>query len=125
MNHLYEVETGRLLSSTVLGIVEMAEGRAVKVSENTGAWNEETLDFEPIPVKNVIDKLEFLDRFTDVELSAILDLAETNSALKVFIKKLDLANSVDFASENTIKGLAKLEEFGLIGAGRAEAITNG
>ena len=128
MNHLYEVATGKLISSTTLEILEIPSGMAVVSlpdGDENGIWNINTLSFDSRPIKNIVDKIVFLDRFTDSELIGILDAAESNTALKVFIKKLDIANTVDLNSDNSINGLALLESLGLLTASRSLEIRNG
>lgn len=125
MNHLYETATGKLISSTALDIDNIPAGMAVKVSNLKGTWNTSTLDFDPIPVKKIVDRFDFMELFTDAELIAILDAAKVNTAVEVFVKKLDLAPRVDLDSSNVVNGLASLEAAGLIAVGRASEIRNG
>jgi len=123
MNHLYDTETGRLISSTTLDIPDIPTGMAIKASSLTGTWNEGTLDFDPLPEQEVrLGKIEFLDLFTDTELDAILDAEETDKNVRRFLKKLDLADSIGMSNPSTIDGLNYMEAAGLIGAGRAAEI---
>lgn len=129
MNHLYEIATGRLISSTALDITDtfvIPAGMAIKVSSLTGTWNETTLDFDPLPEPEVrVGKIEFLDLFTDTELDAILDAEEADKNVRRFLKKLDLADSIGMSNQSTIDGLNYMEAVGLIASGRAAVILNG
>lgn len=126
MNHLYDIATGRLLSSTALDIPNIPQGMAVKASDKTGVWDAEALDFAPIPEQHVISKLDFLDKFADSELEDII--AESNKdtgrgrKVAVFIKRLDLADNIDIKKPRTIESVNGLETLSLIGAGRAAEI---
>jgi len=129
MNHLYDTATGRLISSTILDIPDIPDGMSVKVSELTGIWNETTLDFDPMPINRVIEKIDFLDLFTPAEMEGIIAKSkESNSAgnkVGVFLEQLNAAPSVDLDSSRSIKAVNGMETLGLIGAGRAAVILNG
>lgn len=127
MNHLYEIATGRHESSTVLDIPDVKEGMAVKASDKKGIWSAELLDFVPLPIVRVISKLEFLDKFADAELENIIAEAAKDTArgrkVGVFLKRLDLAESIDLADLRTIAAVNGLESLGLVAD--AEAVLNG
>jgi len=129
MNHLYDMATGRLISSGSEPILDIAPGRAVKASDLTGIWNESTLDFDPAPVKRMVTKLEFMERFTDTELEAITSMSKKDTGVgnkvSVFMKKLDLADQIDLDDARLQAGVNGMESLGLIGAGRAAVILNG
>lgn len=126
MNHLYEIATGKLISSTSLPIDTVPDGMAVKTTTNTGIWNTDTLDFDPIPEKKpAITRLEFMDLFTDAELAGILTAAKSNVSVEVFVKKLDAASEIKLDDPRTIAGVQLLEAASLIDAGRAAEILNG
>ena len=122
MNHLYNVLTGLLISSTSLEIDNVPAGMAVKVSNNTGVWNGVTLDFDPLAVVVRLDKIDFLDLFTDAEMDNILDAEATDKNVRRFLKKLDMTSLVVMTNQSTINGLNYMEAVGLIGAGRAVEI---
>lgn len=122
MNHLYEIATGRIVSSTSLPIPVIPDGMAVKASELTGMWNETLLDFEPRPVSKKESRLDFIDRFTDDEMELIMNAERTNNKIAVFLQKLNLANEVDRESARTINAVNGLESLGIINAGRAAVI---
>lgn len=129
MNHLYEIATGQLVSSTVLDISDIPQGMAVKVSSLTGIWNTSTLDFDPRPVKRIITKLDFIGRFTDDELEAIISKSKEVSThgdkVGVFLKKLDVAEDVDLGDVRLSAGVNGMETLSLIASGRAAEILNG
>lgn len=75
-----------------------------------------------IPV--ILSKINFMNRFTDTELATILTVAKTNVAIEIFVKKLDLADTVTINGLDAITGVNAMEAYGLIGAGRASVILN-
>jgi hypothetical protein len=70
----------------------------------------------------VVNKTNFLERFSDTELANILTAAKTQVAIEVFVKRLNEAPTVDLAAPRTVSGLQALETYGLIGVGRAAQI---
>lgn len=126
MNHIYEVSTGGLISSTILPVTDLKEGHAVKASDKTGVWDTDLLDFVPRPENKVISKLDFLDLFTDDELEAIIAKSKENSSVghkvSVFIQRLELSETVDLKSDRANTAVNGMEELGLIAPGRAAEI---
>lgn len=121
---LYEIATGRPLSQSTAEPQNVSAGRAYKeVSDFIGTWDESTLEFKPLPEQRVIDKLDFLELFSDAELESII--THSNAKVKVFIKKLDLAVTIDLKSDRMITALNGMESLGIIGVGRAAEILNG
>jgi len=125
MNHLVEIATGRLLSSSILSITTAAGNEVITLpdGDERGIWNTGTKIFDTRPEQRIIDKLEFLDLFTDSELEAII--GSSNSKVRVFIKKLELAQTVDLKSARMITAVNGMETLGMIGSGRAAVILNG
>lgn len=77
----------------------------------------------PLPgVDMKISKVDFMDRFQEQELYAMYTVAKTNVAIEVFLKKFELAEFVNLDDPRTQAGVMALEQFGLIGAGRAQEI---
>ena len=122
MNHLYEIATGKLLSSTAIDIKSVREGHAIKVSSKTGTWNTVTLDFDPLPVTNTLSIIDFVRKFTDAELEDILESSLSNRKVRVFIKKLELMQSIDLLSPVTIASINGLAALNLITSERAAEV---
>ena len=122
MNHLYEIATGKLLSSTALDVAFVAEGNAIKVSTKTGTWNTSTLDFDPLPETNVLPIMDFVRKFTDAELEDILEASLTNRKVRVFIKKLELMQAIDLLSPVTVSSINGLAALSLITSQRSAEI---
>ena len=122
MNHLYEIATGKLLSSTALDVAFVAEGNAIKVSTKTGTWNTSTLDFDPLPEANVLSIMDFVRKFTDAELEDILEASLTNRKVRVFIKKLELMQAIDLLSPVTVSSINGLAALSLITSQRSAEI---
>lgn len=74
------------------------------------------------PVAKVCTQLEFLNRFTDVELVGIYTAAKASVAIEVFLAKFNAATSVDLHDQRTIDGIHGLQAAGLLTAGRGAAI---
>lgn len=75
-----------------------------------------------------LTKLQFIDRFTDEEYGAILQMADTNIALRIYLNKLDMTTpdangwSIYLSDARTIAGVeaicSVLEQAGIIGVGQ-------
>ena len=122
MNHIYNTESGILVSSTAADVIELMEGHSVVFSDNKGTWNTETHDFDPIPDSKILSIIEFTRLFTDSELENILELSLTHKKVRVFVAKLELMQSIDVRTEASIAAVNGLEQLGLIVAGRASEI---
>jgi len=79
---------------------------------------------KPVPpvLPVTISKIEFMNRFTTTELATILTVAKTNVGIEVFVKKLDLADTVTINGTDAIAGVTALEAGGLLSAGRGVEI---
>lgn len=89
--------------------------------ESTYTWSSESCSFELVP-KRIITKLEYMNRFTDTELATIYTMAKTSIAIEIWLEKFKLASDINLDDTRVIGGLQALEQFGLIGAGRAAEI---
>jgi len=69
-----------------------------------------------------ITRLQFLKRFTDAEMQAIVAAAETNAMLKAALLKWQTAEGIVLTDPATKAGVQALEIAGLIAAGRAAQI---
>lgn len=128
MNHLYEVETGRLESSTRLDIPETNPGYAVRAlpdGDEDGIWNTELLAFDPRPENKRICKQYFLLLFTDAEMIAIIKAEKTDDNVMLLMYKVNQNPFIDLADTPAINGIHYLESAGLIAEGRATVILNG
>lgn len=67
-------------------------------------------------------KLGFKQRFTQPERIAIRQAAASNPVVFDFQDLLDSATYIDISRQDTIDAINQLEQFGLIGEGRAEEI---
>jgi len=79
------------------------------------------------PIGTRITKLAFLSRFTDEEAVGI-DLASMGATpeaarIRRYLNLVDAATYIDLYTESLRGNLQALEALGLIGTGRAEAIT--
>ena len=94
-------------------------------------WNPEVQDFEPgppppVPTERNVSRKAFLSRFTDAEAIDI-DLASmgaTREAATVrrYLSKVNAAQHIDLADDETRTGVQALEAAGLLQPGRALAI---
>ena len=94
-------------------------------------WNPEVQDFEPgppppVPTERNVSRKAFLSRFTDAEAIDI-DLASigaTREAATVrrYLSKVNAAQHIDLADNETRTGVQALEAAGLLQPGRALVI---
>lgn len=93
------------------------------------AWNTAILDWYE-KSRRRISKLEYMNRFTDVELATIYSAAKVSVLVEVWLAKFNATTpepngtAIDLDDERTAVGLHALEAAGLIGAGRANEILN-
>lgn len=84
--------------------------------------------FEPIipapitPTLPNLTKLEYMNRFTDIELVAIYTAAKVSVEVEIWLEKFKLAEFVNPQDPTTIAGLQALETAGLLAQGRAAEI---
>lgn len=89
--------------------------------ESVYTWDTESCSFQVVP-KRVITKLEYMNKFTDVELATIYTLAKTNVGIEIWLEKFKLASDINLDDVRTIGGVTALEQAGIIGPGRAQEI---
>lgn len=129
MNHVYEVSTGRLHSSTVLPVTNL-DAKYVVVAlpdgDEVGIWNTSSWSFDPRPPSKKITKIQFLELFADSELEAIVAKSKENTAqgdkVGVFLRRLDARESIDLADSRMITAVNGMEALGLIAVDRAAEI---
>lgn len=123
---LYELATGRAHSQSSMPINNPdTDIYGVKETQNTGAWNSELLDFEPVPVRKRLSTLAFMELFTDEELVGILTAAKQSAQVELFVMKMQQAEFIDLSYPSTVAGINALSSAGLLTQERAEAILNG
>ena len=100
----------------------------------TVEYSNGTLTIKPAPpvveeVKSVgLTKLEFMQRFTDVELATLYTVAKTNVAVEIWLAMFNATTpdaqgySVYLNDPRTIESVQMLEAAGLLAAGRAAEI---
>lgn len=69
-----------------------------------------------------LTRLQFLSRFTDEEMQAIVAAAESNAALKAALLKWQAAEGIVLTDPATVAGVQALEIAGLLAAGRAKEV---
>ena len=94
-------------------------------------WNPEAQDFEPgpppeLPTGRLVSNKAFLSRFTDAEAIDI-DLASMGAtreaaAVRRYLSKVNAAQHIDLADDETRTGVQALEAAGLLQPGRALVI---
>ena len=94
-------------------------------------WNPEAQAFEPgpppaEPTERNVSRKAFLSRFTDAEAIDIdlasIGAAREAAAVRRYLSKVNAAQHIDLADEETRKGVQALEAAGLLQPGRALAI---
>ena len=76
----------------------------------------------PVAVPRRLTHKQFMDRFSDGELTGILATVEANAALKNWWAKFQQARDVNLDDPATQAGVQALEIAGLLSAGRAEEV---
>ena len=77
---------------------------------------------ETVAPRPPMSVLTFRNLFTQPEKVAIYTAAKTVVDIEVWLADLSAASTVDLSHAQTIAGVNALEQFGLIGAGRAAQI---
>ena len=126
----YNRDSGALLNiSNTLDFVDLplvCEQRPT-VDLSREIWSMTMRLFVP-KVSRRISKQQFIDRFTPVEMSTILDAAKVNVAVEAWLFRFNSVTpdadgtSIDLDDARTIESTIGLEQAGLIGAGRAAEI---
>jgi hypothetical protein len=68
---------------------------------------------------------QFMDRFTDSELAAIMTAAKSSIELELWFKRFEMAQDILLTDPQTISGVNALETAELIAEGRATEILHG
>lgn len=126
--YAYDTTTGELLGETDVPYTPPAGVSVLVTTEREGQttyWDVATRTFLPRPVKNIVEKSEFILRFTDNELDALLTIAKTNVKAEVFVKVFMSCAAIDLTDPRIITAINRMETAGVIGAGRATEILNG
>lgn len=134
---VYNVETGELLQTSDESIAISGHPLQTKsidipfpVDHNRYDWVPNIANFTEIRTVG-LTKLEYMNRFTDVELASIYSAAKVHVGVEVWLAKFNATTpdargySVYTNDSKTIAGLNSLEQVGLIAAGRAAEILNG
>lgn len=75
-----------------------------------------------IQPKRTLTKLEYMERFTDIELAGIYTAAKTVVSIEIWLEKFKLATEINLDDPATIAGLQAMEAAGLLVPGRAMEI---
>lgn len=120
---IYNPETNELLGVTQ----EMPEGKSFATLGREmpdfakEAWNPATLSFFTKPDVG-LSKLEYLRRFTPEERVKIRGAAANDPVLADYLALLELAQDIRLTDPGTVSAVSRLEQSGLIAAGRAAEI---
>ena len=123
---LYELDTGRAHSQSSNEFENPnPEKWGIKETNNSGTWNESTLDFDPLPIDKRMSTLAFMELFTDDEWVGVLDAAKVSSQINLFVMKMTQAEFMDLNYQGTIDGINGLAAIGLLTTDRAAEVLNG
>lgn len=82
--------------------------------------------FVPSSAEAGMSKNDFLDRFTDSELEALLDIdslpTPAKNPMRVVLKRFEAADTIDLASQRTIDLVNGLVSLGVLTGNRAAEI---
>ena len=138
MSHFYaqiDTATGAVFSVTQLAeAIEAADLVAIESLDNAligQRWNPQAQAFEPgppptVPTERIVSRKAFLSRFNDGEAIDI-DLASMGAtreaaAVRRYLSKVNAAQRIDLADDETRTGVQALEAAGLLQPGRALVI---
>ena len=138
MSHFYaqiDTATGAVFSVTQLAeAIEAADLVAIESLDNAligQRWNPQAQAFEPgppppVPTERNVSRKAFLSRFTDDEAIDI-DMASIGAtreaaAVRRYLSKVNAAQHIDLADDETRTGVQALEAAGLLQPGRALVI---
>lgn len=128
MNYLYEVATGRLVSTTALPVPNPPAGMAVKAIEGEGTWNPATLELDPLPpvVETVrLAKIDFLRLLTVPERIAIRTLGKTDVIIEDFLDMINAAQNIELTNADTVAGVGYMVQQELLTPERGAAVLAG
>lgn len=86
------------------------------------AWDGANFTPPEQPRRSVISRVEFMERFTDSELIAILVDAKTRNATALALNRLAHMDHIDLSAAPVVNRVNALESLGLIATGRAAQI---
>ena len=135
MSHFYaQIDTASRVVFSVTQLAEAIEAADLVAIESLDnaligqRWNPQAQAFEPgppptVPTERNVSRKAFLSRFTDAE-SIDIDLASigpTREAATVrrYLSKVNAAQHIDLADDETRSGVQALEAGGLLQPGRA------
>jgi len=97
--YLYKISDGELISDSSTPI-EAQTGRDVKefADRQSGAWNNQTLEFGPYPPSRVIPLSDFIDLFTSKEQEDLIEATKTIKKAATFVEVLKLKGIADLDS---------------------------
>jgi len=97
---------------------------AIKAAKSVAKVN--AIIFEVLPkdyiTKTVLSRVDFMNRFTQLEMEAITTAAKTSPPIETMLLKWQAADSVNLASQETQMTVNALETAGIIKTGRAAVI---
>lgn len=76
----------------------------------------------PPPLPNIITKVAFRFRFTDVEYAAIITAAKTDAEVQVWYDTFNMVATIDLDNQRTKDGVANLVSKNLLTQARADEI---
>lgn len=79
-------------------------------------------EYQPEGPGSTLSKLDYMGRFTDVELATIYSAAKTAVQIEVWLEKFKLSSDIDLKDPRTIAGVQALEAVGVLAPGRAVEI---
>lgn len=118
---------GRFTGEIAALFTEVPDGTGQNDTLNQdGTWTKWIAPPEPEPLPppavRILTKLEYMDRFTDLELAGIYTAAKNVVQVEIWLEKFKLATEVNLDDPRTLSGLQAMESAGLLEVGRASEI---
>lgn len=110
----------RNASNAIIGVYANSQpGRATEFLADNASEVMAFLDPTPVPSWSGLD---FLDRFTQVELEGIATAARTNATVAVWMQRAGSAQVIHSGDAKTVAGMQAMVDAGLLTAARRDQI---
>lgn len=104
--NLVETATGRNISQSSEPISNVKVGfHIVETADNVGIWNESTLQFDPIPVKNVLVKSSFYKKIGIGLFGKVVAASKTDVEVEVLVEYIKGLETIDLDDPELLYGL--------------------
>jgi len=112
--NLIETATGRNHSQTTVPILApMAGFHVVETADNVGAWNEQTLQFDPYPINKKSQKAAFFKRVGISLFGKVVIASKNDIEIEILLGYINGLDIVDFDDPEFVYALELLVTKGI------------